>query len=332
MSYQKKGARPCTLILLLIWQWLGTLRTVLRDPTHFMKQPSIRYRKHFFTDYISLSYDRKMVISFDKSDQKSFLLPQNLQRSWASKGYSIWDAEGEMENCANLHPIFLFFFAAPPTIFYWQVLFLKVVSDRISNGIAQTGFKMQNVKWWTAAVRKTTQAWPIKWRHFGNRGLYGQKKKKKNNELPHWSREKFKCKKFLLFFEHCKSLVIKSAICLAEDIYCHPRPKLSVASVYWTYTDSVHWGTLMAHWAYTNSVHYPGSTTVYTLTSTGIGSGIFSHHLQKPTWDTHKNPRDESVIQLWRARFTLIVVLGSQEGFLKFEIKAASIAGGFMQG
>ncbi len=36
----------------------------------------------------------------------------------------------------------------------------------------------------------------------------------------------------------------------------HPRPKLSVASVYWTYwtyTASVHWGTLMAHCSvYTN--------------------------------------------------------------------------------
>ncbi len=85
----------------------------------------------------------------------------------------------------------------------------------------------------------------------------------------HWSREKFKCKMFLLFFEHCKSLV---------------------------YLQYVWFRTFTA---------------------------VFSNPLQKPTWDKH--PRDESVIQLWRARFTLIVVFGSQEGFLKFEIKAASI-------
>ncbi len=80
-----------------------------------------------------------------------------------------------------------------------------------------------------------------------------------------------------------------------------PRPKLSGASVYWTYTDSVHW----VHWwdtghtltqytgplvytlySYTeatldplqcmHSVHY-SVCPVYTLTDTGIGSGHAPH-------------------------------------------------------
>ncbi len=58
-----------------------------------------------------------------------------------------------------------------------------------------------------------------------------------------------------------------------------PRPKLSVASVYWTYTDSVHWvdwwhtghtltpytGPLVIQCIATLWLHrgYPGSTTVY---------------------------------------------------------------------
>ncbi len=87
---------------------------------------------------------------------------------------------------------------------------------------------------------------------------------------------------------------------------CLPRPKLSVASVYWTYTDSVHWvhwwhtghtltqytgplvsgRTLMAHWhtVYSHtgatldplqcmhSVHWQCTSSVYTG-YTELGSG-----------------------------------------------------------
>ena len=55
-------------------------------------------------------------------------------------------------------------------------------------------------------------------------------------------------------------------VCQAAMTPYHPRPKLSVASVYWTYTASVYWGTLMTHCIATLGLpwlHY-SVCTVYT--------------------------------------------------------------------
>ena len=96
----------------------------------------------------------------------------------------------------------------------------------------------------------------------------------------------------------CVHLLYMSSACLTEkwspvwhkvwSPVWHPRPKLSVASVHWTYTDSmsVHWGTLMAH-CHTlqciHSVHWQCTASVYTG-HTELGSGIIDHLQRCATW------------------------------------------------
>ena len=56
-----------------------------------------------------------------------------------------------------------------------------------------------------------------------------------------------------------------------------PIPKSSVASVYWTYTGSIHWGTLMTYWH--TLTRYTGSL-VYTLGK----KGMHSPHCRHTVW------------------------------------------------
>ena len=62
----------------------------------------------------------------------------------------------------------------------------------------------------------------------------------------------------------------------------YPRPKSGVASVYWTYTGSLHWGTLMTHW-HTLTRYTDPLVTVY-IATLGLPwlhySGLFKNSMK----------------------------------------------------
>ena len=72
---------------------------------------------------------------------------------------------------------------------------------------------------------------------------------------------------------------------------CLPRPKLSVASVYWTYTDSVHWGTLMEH-----CQTLTGSTTVYAVYTSSV-CPVYTLGLLQYKWPYMHHLRSSKVVR-----------------------------------